>query len=246
MKKRAPTKSRAIAFGCLLAGGALALIASGQPWWRGVEDGASVNGAGLKFTGSQATGGLSQALAIVALAGTLLMLVLRSRGRRILGAVLLLVGIAVTLVGALWMQPRPDAVRSQLAHVGVLNTVGLTATAWPWLFALAGPLMATGAALVMITAAGWPAGSHRFQPDAQLTRSEEPAELWKAMDAGVDPTADDHDTLPAQDPEMRDRRARDTMDGTEQAAQQLPWSATSPKMGNSTGQVQRGRGDREA
>jgi hypothetical protein len=45
---------------------------------------------------------------------------------------------------------------------------------------------------------------------------------------------------------MHDRRARDTMDGTEQAAQQLPWSPTSPKTGNSTGQVQRGRGDREA
>ena len=246
MKKRAPTKSRAIAFGCLLAGGALALVASAQPWWRGLEEGAGVNGAGIKFTGSQATGGLSQALAIVALAGTLLMLVLRSRGRRVLGAVLLLVGIAVTLVGALSVQPRPDAVRSQLAHVGVLDTLGLTATAWPWIFALTGPVMAAGAALVMITAASWPAGSHRFQPGAQLTSSEEPAELWKAMDAGVDPTTDDHDTLPAPDPEMHDRRARDTMDGTEQAAQHLPWSSTSPKMGNSTDRVQRGRGDREA
>ena len=287
MKKRAPTKIRAIVFGCLLAGGALALIASAQPWWRGTAEGAGVSGAGVKFTGGQATGGLSQALAIVALAGTLLMLVLRSRGRRIVGAVLLLVGIAVALVGALWLPPRPDAVGSQPAHVGVLNTFGLTASAWPWTFALAGPLIATGGALVMITAASWPAESRRFQPGAQLTSFEEPAELWKAMDAGVDPTTaasvenrvpahgggarggvfppretttaadsprdaraagriDDHDTPPAPDPEMHDRRARDTMDGTKQAAQQLPWSPTSPEMGNSTGQVQRGRGDREA
>lgn len=246
MKSRAPIRSRAIAFGCLLAGGALALIASAQPWWRGVADGVGGPGVGVKFTGSQATGGLSQALAIVALAGTLLMLVLRSRGRRILGGALVVVGIAVALVGALWMQPRPDAVRSQLGHVGVLNAFGPTATAWPWIFALAGSLIATGAALVMITAATWPAASDRFQPGAQLTSSEEPAELWKAMDAGLDPTTDDHETLPAPDPEMRDRRARDTMDGTEQAAQQLPWSPTRRKMGNSTGQVQRGRGDREA
>jgi hypothetical protein len=61
------------------------------------------------------------------------------------------------------------------------------------------------------------------------------------MDAGVDPTTDDRNTLTVADPEMRNREPGDTMDGTEQA-QQLPWSPTSPN----SGQVQRGFGEREA
>jgi uncharacterized membrane protein (TIGR02234 family) len=231
-------RSRGLAFGCLLAGGGLALVASAQPWWRGVGEGAA-----LRFTGSQATGGLSQALAIVAVAGTLLMLPLRSRGRRVVSALLLLIGVGIVLVGAFWLQPSPDAVRGQFGHGGLFDNLGLTATAWPRTFALAGLLIAGGAALTMITASSWPSGSERFQPDlgkVQLVASEEPAELWKAMDAGVDPTTNDHERMPREDPEMRNRGPGDTMDGTEQA-QQLPWSPTSP----STGQVQRGHQERE-
>jgi uncharacterized membrane protein (TIGR02234 family) len=234
--------SKGLAFGCLLAGGGLALIASVQPWWRGVGEAAMVDG-GATLTGSQATGGLSQALGIVALAGTLLMLALRSRGRRVVAALLLLIGVGIVLVGGYGLQPRPNAVRGQLGHIGLLDTLGLTATAWPWIFAVAGLPIAAGAALTMITAGSWPAGSGRFQPDSGTpppAMSEEPVELWKAMDAGVDPTTDDHDTLIPADPKMRDRKVGDTMDGTEQA-QQLPNSPRSP----SSGQAQQGRGERE-
>ena len=230
-------RSKGLAFGCLLAGAALALIASAQPWWRGLGD-----GTGVKVTGSQATGGLSQALAIVALAATLLMLALRSRGRRVVAALLLLFGVGTALTGGFWLQPRPNAVRGQLGHAGVFDDLGLTATAWPWLYALAGVLIAAGAVLTMIFAASWPNGSDRFEKGpGKVQASEDPAELWKAMDAGVDPTTDDRKTLTVTDPEMRNREPGDTMDGTEQA-QQLPWSPTSPN----SGQVQRGFGEREA
>jgi uncharacterized membrane protein (TIGR02234 family) len=239
-------KSRGLALGCLAVGGALAMLAGTQPWWLGLGEGVAV-----KFTGSQVTAGLSQALAIVALAGTLLMLGLRGRGRRVMGAVLLLVGIGAALIGGFWMQPRADAVRGQLDHVGWLDSYRLTATVWPWIFVLAGALIAAGGASTLITAGSWPSATGRFQPELDTARpatSEEPAELWKAMDAGLDPTAagatDDHDTLPVLDPEVRERSAGDTMDGTEQA-QQLPWAPTSPHSGNSMGRVQQGRGERE-
>jgi uncharacterized membrane protein (TIGR02234 family) len=231
-------KSRGLAFGFLLAGGALALIASAQPWWQGIGE-----ASGVKFTGSQSTGGLSQALAIVALTGALLMLALRSRGRRVVAALLLVAGVGIALVGGFGLRPRPDAVRSQLGHVNLLDNFGLTATAWPWIFALAGLLMVGGALVTIITAGNWPAGSDRFQTrsdKAQAATPEEPAELWKAMDAGVDPTLNDRDTLTPADPKMRNRSAGDTMDATEQA-QQLPWSPRSPN----AGQVQRGHGERE-
>ena len=171
------------------------------------------------------------------------MLALRSRGRRVVAALLLLAGVGIALVGGFGLRPRPDAVRSQLGHVNLLDNFGLTATAWPWIFALAGLLIVGGALVTIITAGNWPAGSDRFQTKsdkAQAATSEEPAELWKAMDAGVDPTLNDRDTLTPADPKMRNRSAGDTMDATEQA-QQLPWSPRSPN----AGQVQRGHGERE-
>jgi uncharacterized membrane protein (TIGR02234 family) len=212
-------RSRTLAFGCLLVGGTMALVCSAQPWWRATGEGFVVT-----FTGTQVTGGLSQALGIVCLAGTLLMLVLRAGGRRLVGALLLLVGIGVVLTGALRLQPSADAVRSQVREVSLADAFQLGVTAWPWVFALFGVLVATGAALTVITADRWPSQNERFRSEvgsgkATMQRADidDPAGLWKAMDAGADPTADDHDTPTVDDPKMRDRGSGDTMDATEQA-----------------------------
>jgi uncharacterized membrane protein (TIGR02234 family) len=181
-------KTRTLAFGCLFIGGALALVASEQPWWR-----ATGEGVVLGFSGTQVTGGLSQALAIVALAGTLLMLALRTRGRRITGGLQLLVGIGLAVVGGRGLQPSADALRGQAHDMSLAETFQLSVTVWPWVFTVAGVLVAAAAVLTMITAGAWPARSDRFQPapgTAEALASEDPAELWKAMDAGVDPTTD--------------------------------------------------------
>jgi uncharacterized membrane protein (TIGR02234 family) len=196
-------RSRALAFGCLLLGGGLALVGSAQPWWRAVGEGVAV-----KFSGTQATGGLSQALAIVALAGTLLMLALRTRGRRVIGALLLLVGAGIAVVGELRLQPSADAVRSQVREVSLADAFHVSATAWPWVFALSGVLVAAGAVLTITTAGTWLPGSDRFQPGsskAVVATSDDPAGLWKAMDVGVDPTADPH---------VHNHAAGDTMENT--------------------------------
>jgi uncharacterized membrane protein (TIGR02234 family) len=196
-------RSRALAFGCLLLGGGLAMVGSAQPWWRAVGDGVVV-----KFSGTQATGGLSQALAIVALAGTLLMLALRARGRRVIGALLVPVGAGIAVVGGLRLQPGADAVRSQVREVSLADALQLSATVWPWVFALSGVLVAAGGLLTMTTAATWPSGTDRFQPGsskAGVSGSDDPAELWKAMDVGLDPTADPH---------VHNRPAGDTMEDT--------------------------------
>jgi uncharacterized membrane protein (TIGR02234 family) len=224
-------KSRTLAFGCLIIGGALALVGSAQPWWRAVGQGAVV-----KFSGTQTTTGLSQALAIVALAGTLLLLVLRTRGRRVVGAVLLLVGAAIAIVGGLRLQPSAGVVRSRVREVSLADEFQLNATVWPWVFALSGLLVAGGAVLTMITAAAWPSSSDRFQAgrrQAEGSGSDDPAELWRAMDAGLDPTTDasvgnrapphdaraaenkvDHDKATVPHPDVQDRAAGDTMEGT--------------------------------
>ena len=211
-------RSRALSFGCLLLGGGLALVGSAQPWWRAVGEGVVV-----KFSGTQATGGLSQALAIVALAGTLLMLALRTNGRRIIGALLLLVGAGIAVVGGLRLRPSTAAVRSQVREVSLADAFHLSATVWPWIFAIAGMLVAAGAVLTITTAGTWPSGSDRFQPGsskAVVSATDDSAELWKAMDAGVDPTANDHNTAKVLDPNVHDRAAGDTMEDTGRQARE--------------------------
>ncbi len=210
-------RSRALAFGCLLIGGALALVGSAQPWWR-----ATGAGVDLGFSGTQATGGLSQALAIVALAGTLLMLALRTPGRRVIGALLLLVGLGLAVVGGFGLQPRADTVGSEVRAVSLADTFELRATVWPWVIAGSGVLVTIGAVLTIITAGTWPARSERLQPgssEAEVPASEDPAELWKAMDAGVDPTTGNTDarvgTAKVPYPDVRNRGPGDTMDDTE-------------------------------
>ena len=205
-------RSRALAFGCMLIGGALALIGSGQPWWR-----AAGEGVVLKFSGTQATGGLSQALAVVALAGTLLMLALRTRGRRIIGALLVLVGAGLAVVGGLGLRPSADAISSQVHEVTMADT--LSATVWPWIFLGSGVLITIGAVLTIITAGTWPSRSDRFRPGSGSSEdpdSGDPTELWKAMDAGVDPTTNaSTDTAMVPYPNVHNRDPGDTMDDTE-------------------------------
>jgi uncharacterized membrane protein (TIGR02234 family) len=218
-------RSRTLAFSCLLIGGALALIGSGQPWWR-----ATAEGVVLRISGRQATGGHSQALAIVALAGTFLMLALRTRGRRGIGALLALVGVGLAVVGGLNSRPSADAISNQVHEVSLTETSQLTATAWPWVFAVSGVLVTVGAVLTMITAGRWPARSDRFRPGSsrsEIPAEQDPAALWKAMDAGFDPTTDasgvagatentiDHQTAKVPHPNVHDRDEGDTMDGTE-------------------------------
>lgn len=207
-------RSRTLAFSCLLVGGALALVGSGQPWWRAIGEGVV-----LRFSGTQATGGLSQALAIVVLAGTFLMLALRSRGRRVIGALLVLVGVGLALVGGLGLRPRADAISSQVHQVSLTDTLQLTATVWPWVFAVSGVLVTVGAVLTMITAGSWPSRSDRFRPGSsrsEVPAAQDPAELWKAMDAGVDPTTDASGaTAKVSYPNVQDRDVGDTMDHTE-------------------------------
>ena len=207
-------RSRALAFSCLLIGGALALIVSGQPWWRAAGEGVVV-----RFSGTEATGGLSQTLAIVALAGTFSMIALRTRGRRVVGALLVLVGVGLAVVGGLGSRPNAGAISSQVHEVSLADTLQLTATVWPWVFALSGVAVTVGAVLTVITAGSWPSRSDRFRPGSRMSEvpaAQDPAELWKAMDAGFDPTTDTSgDPAKVPYPNVQDRDAGDTMDDTE-------------------------------
>jgi len=203
--------SRPVTFGALLLGGLLGLVATAQPWWRASGDGALV-----AFSGTEATRGLSQALAVVTLAGVLLVLVLKVKGRRLLAVLLGLVGVGQIVVGVLRLRPASDAVRTKIREVSLVDQYALSPSVWPWVYALAGLVVLCGSVALLLGARGWGAGASRFERAAAEpadTRSEDPAIIWKALDAGLDPTtgASDREAPAGPDPDVQIADAGDTM-----------------------------------
>ena len=212
-------RSRALAFAGLLLGGALGLVAGSQAWWR-----ASGGGTSVSFTGNQASGGLTWALAAVLLAGALLGLVLRARGRRVIAVVLALTGLGMVVTGALQSAPDADTVRSRVRQVSLTDQFALSPTAWPWLYAAGGLIVVAGAVLLWWGAPRWGSGVSRFErktprsgPTTDL--GTDPGQVWKDQDAGLDPTDDleagvGDTTARVGDPDVRPGEERVTMDHT--------------------------------
>lgn len=203
--------SRPVTLGWLLLGGLVAVVASAQPWWR-----ASGTDAQVAFTGAEATGGLSQALAVVTLAGSLLVLVLKLVGRRVLGVLLAVAGMSQTVVGLLRQQPSGETVRSRIREVSLADQYALSPTLWPWVTALAGVLVILGATALLVGSASWTTTRSRFEREAlqpqDVVAADDPAGLWKAMDAGLDPTDPERqDTPDDTDPDVHNESPGDTM-----------------------------------
>lgn len=194
-------RSRALLPGLL--GAVLALVSGAQPWWRATGEGVAVT-----FTGTESTAGLSQALGVVALAGLLLVLVLRTRGRRVVGVLLTLTGLGIVGVGALRQRPSATTVRNQVREVSLADSFELAASVWSYAYAGTGLLVLVCGLTTLLTAGRWPARVDRFSRSAEraagTTADDDPAEVWRAQDAGLDPTsgpdvriAGPHDTMGA-------------------------------------------------
>ena len=211
-------RSRRFVLGGLLGGGLLGIVASAQPWWR-----ASGEGADVPFTGSESTAGLSQALVVVALAGTLLLLSLRTRGARVLAVVLAMTGVGIMATGVLRARPSSGAVRTRLRETSLTDQYVLAATAWPYIYAAAGVIIVAAAVVTLLGAGRWPQRADRFQRSGAGTveTAGEPdaSAWWKAMDAGVDPTVPQtrpgQPSTPDEPPDVHRCDSRDTM-GAEQ------------------------------
>nr|WP_294690386.1 Trp biosynthesis-associated membrane protein [uncultured Friedmanniella sp.] len=205
-------RSRALLPG--LSGGVLALVTGSQPWWRATGEGVTAT-----FTGTESTAGLASALAVVALAGWLLVLVLRTRGRQVVALLLGLTGAGMVAVGVLGLRPSTEAVRTEVRSVSLADQFGLVATGWSYGYAATGLLVLAGGLLVAFTAARWPRRPDRFSRSAAVaattTAEDDPAAVWHAQDAGLDPTTvsePEHRLAP----DVRPRRLRDTMGSAEE------------------------------
>ncbi|WBB82244.1 Trp biosynthesis-associated membrane protein [Micromonospora sp. WMMD882] len=119
------------------------------------------------------------ALGVVALAGAGAVLATRGRLRRALGALILLLGVAVTAGGGYGLTAAFD---------------GEVSRQWPASCLLGGVLTAVGGAWVGWRGQRWPAMGARYErPVAAPPRAGTPArgatDAWDALDRGEDPTA---------------------------------------------------------
>ena len=121
------------------------------------------------------------AVVVTKLAGTAL--------RRVLGALVLLMGVAAVAVA---LRVRPDVdelsrIRPELSQA-VTDHVTLTGGPAPW-FALAGGVALAAAGLIaLLTAHRWRQATARYERDPAPAASGQGADQWKSIDAGEDPT----------------------------------------------------------
>lgn len=158
----------------LVIGVATGLAAAMMPWWSGLEEvpAGTPTSDGAKPAMQTLAGVLTGTVA----AGWLLSTTLPTRGKQVVGAVLTLVG------AALIMLPFGDR--------GAAPTFTSEPTFWPWAALLAGLATATGALLMVFSAPTWRVRADRFDRSSprEVDASDDAVYLWKALDAGVDPT----------------------------------------------------------
>ncbi len=179
-------------------GVALVLLAAGRTWATG-----SAPAAGalipVRVSGKDVTG-LPDALALVGLAALVAVFAVRGAARTAVCALLTLAGAATV-----WSAVAGAAGTAAL-DAAAARASGLTATtvrhaghtAWPWIAAAGGLALAAAGMLALLRSRDWPAMSSRYERDGaprsrRVPRApadpRHPAELWKALDRGEDPTA---------------------------------------------------------
>jgi uncharacterized membrane protein (TIGR02234 family) len=186
------------ALGCCLAGAAVALVAGGRAWAHGRAVQGSLQ-APLRVDGTSLAPAVP-ALAVAGLAGGLALIAVRGRVRAVLGACVLICGLAAGGVAAAEARPGADSLAGRAGAAlgtGSATAEQVSTTWWPWV-ALAGSLLyAAGGAVAALRGARWPGMSARYgtapttgtgAPTATVSTGEAALEQWRALDRGEDPT----------------------------------------------------------
>jgi hypothetical protein len=172
-----------------LASAGLSAVAAAKSWYAAHLD--LVQHPGVRAADARADMPLALALALVLLASWGVVLVSRTTGRRIvlvLGA-LAAAGVLACAVAA--ANTLPGQIRDQLGPDGV--GVGSGPTGWYVVAWISTVLALACVGVGWRFAPRWPSMSSRYDAPAGASAPttydvEEPMTLWKAMDAGVDPT----------------------------------------------------------
>lgn len=174
-----------------LASAGLAAVAGNRAWveWNGRSKG---QGSLLTITGDDgATVPLGGALALVLLACWGVVLVTRGPVRRVIAATALATSVGMVATALLGYRSATDGLRADLAGRGVDLTTGSTAWYWVFLACAVVAVVATLAAVRLVPS--WPEMGSRYDAPgaAPPPRDETSLDLWRALDAGHDPTLPD-------------------------------------------------------
>jgi uncharacterized membrane protein (TIGR02234 family) len=220
---------RAVAAALILVGAALVAFAATRIWWTADYPGTPVGTYRTSATGSDTLPELIP-VALVALAGWGAALATKGIWRRVIGALVGVVGAVVAVRVALqWAHPPLDQLGRTPFVVGA--AVDPVRHPWPMLLAAVGGLLILAGGVLVIVAAGSARLSARYdrfpvsgRPDpvgspavigtaaaAAAESGSDGSDLWKALDAGLDPTlaepvservrADDYHQPPSGTPE---------------------------------------------
>jgi uncharacterized membrane protein (TIGR02234 family) len=174
------------AAGCAVSGGVV-LLAVGRVWVR-----YTVSRQSLAPRAATATGhGVAAAagtLALVVLAGVLVLPATRGSGRRAAGVLIGLCGFGIGYVAAATISAPGDQVSGSTGPVAV--------TGWAWVTVAAGLVAIAAGVLTVVSSRAWPAMGRRYESGAGARRRQitaatpiTAATMWDRLDEGDDPTA---------------------------------------------------------
>ncbi|RNL86498.1 Trp biosynthesis-associated membrane protein [Halostreptopolyspora alba] len=196
-----PRREFAAALLGTLAGAAALLAATGQTWAVARVGAAGPTAAAEVNLAGDDTAPVAAAIGWVALAALAALLATKGWARRGLGV--LLTAFAGVALLDVWTGTRPAAlVRAVAARATTEGDVSGPALepGWPLLAAFGAVLLLGAGATTAIRGAAWPGmGSRYDRHSAPATvRAGDPAELWKSLDSGADPTVA---PAPGEDPD---------------------------------------------
>ncbi|GAA0413106.1 hypothetical protein Acor_11360 [Acrocarpospora corrugata] len=161
------------------AGCGLALLAGSRDWARLTFDAAAPGLPAAALTGGEVAAALTP-VALAALAGSVAVLAARGVWRSVLAGLVALCGAAVVLASLpAWSAGlAPDAATAEL-------------TLWPQVAVAGGALLVLAGLYGVARATRWAAPARGSRTPMRASGERE---LWDALDAGLDPTAesDDH------------------------------------------------------
>lgn len=184
----APRNGLGLAVLGLIVSGAGAWMALRRTWSAATIRTADLPSTHVVVTGADAVSG-AVGLAIVIMAAAAGVLAAGPRLRRVIGGLVVLSGVTaivavVSSVGSM-ADSRRRAIEASAA-AGFDGSIAWSMGPWPWVVVAFFALAVVVGGWIAWRGPQWPTMGRRYE--APTAREPEPSDLWKAMDAGEDPT----------------------------------------------------------
>lgn len=184
MTERRPRASFGLVVGVGLAASGLAAVAAAKPWYAAAVDFKPT--PDFQRPETTADMPLALALSLVALAAWGVVLVTRTTGRRIALALAASASAGILVCVVVAVSALPDQLHDQLGE-DAADIVGKP-TAWFFVAAISAAVALVTAIVGWRAAPTWPSMGAKY--DAPTGVPADDTDLWKALDAGHDPTSD--------------------------------------------------------